>query len=162
MTNDIIEKKLLKVIRDSEIEISRNSEVPICLQEITDISVKIKSNLGKCMVDSKTNTKNEYLNCVKETHNNVNKAYKDIILSDKCIKDGNINRRKALVYLAALWQLGEVEDCLEQKGYKQIANCINKKLGWELPPNISSKNNSKLKHKNKNKGKSKKNKNNII
>ena len=154
MSNNIIERKLLKIIRDSEREISRNSEVPDCLQKITDASVKIKSDLGKCMVNSKTNTKNEYLTCVKTTHNEVNKAYSDIILSDKCIKDGIINRRKALVYLAALWHLGEVEDCLEQKGYKQIANCINKKLGWDLPPIISNKNNSKskpkLKHKNKN------------
>ena len=158
MSQNIIEEKLLKVIRDSEREIIRNAKLPLCLQNIRDATAKINDDLTDCMINSKTNTKNDYLKCLNNTYSQVNDAYKNIILSDNCIKDGVVNRRKALVYLGALWQLGSIKSCLENKSHTVAAKCIKTKIGWILPANINDTVKNEPKNKNGNKNKKTKNK----
>lgn len=160
MSNNLIEDKLLKVIRDSEREIARNSatntKLPTCLQNIRDATARINDDLTDCMVNSETNTKNDYLKCLNNTYSQVNAAYKNIIMSDDCLKGGVVNRRKALIYLGALWQLGSIRSCLEKNDYTVAAKCIKNKIGWILPEDMgetikNDKDNSNKKKKKKNK-----------
>ena len=128
MNHSNIESKLLKVIADSEREIERNtrghrSSLPKCLQDIRDATAKINQGLTTCMTDDATSSKIGYLHCVNNAYAAVNQAYKDVILSDSCSNDGVVTRRKAMVYLGALWQLGSIKKCLNKKGHIAASNC---------------------------------------
>ncbi len=131
-----IEQHLQRVIDESEQEVVKNSGLPECLKRIRKATSKINDDLTVCMVNDNTKTKNDYLKCLNNTYSQVNAAYKDIILSDSCLNDGVINRRKALVFLGALWELGNIRDCLQNNGYTAASKCIKQKIGWILPGKI--------------------------
>ena len=170
MTNEILIRKLERVVIDAENVIDRDSKKKIklgtngiCLQKVRDEVFKVDKLMENCFKNNNTDTKAEYLGCISSADISVSNIFQNIINSGDCLKENKANRRKAMIYLATLFNLNEVRNCLENNSYFEIAGCIENIFGWKpLAPGIEKQvsninkptiNKPTKKNKGKNKGK---------
>jgi len=173
MPNELLIRKLEQAIDDAEDIIDRDRKSNktnktsgklgnkgLCLQKVTDEVFKIDKVMEDCFKNNSTDTKTDYLGCLTNASDSVSSIYQNIIKSGECLKDNKVNRRKAVIYLGALFHLAEVRNCLENNSYFEAASCIEEKFGWNSsPPTVATPvtkviNKTNSKNKNKWKGKS--------
>ncbi len=147
MNNDQLVRKLEQVIKDTEELIDRDQKkgdkpgaskgspknLMPCLNKITGYTSKIDKSLTECLSHSDTNSKVDYMTCLDKVDTVLSKIYQDVIFSDDCLKLDKASRRKAIIYLGALYHLTDVKNCLQNNSYFESAGCIEEKFGWEQP-----------------------------